>query len=306
MSEIRFDGKVAIVTGAGRGIGRAIALALAQNGARVALAARTETELQTVQAEIEAIDGEVAAFPTDVTREPEVIDLIRGTVERFGRLDILINNAGTGVFGPLAETSTEAWDRIAGWFRPRGSVTLFYDDGCDFCLKSCHVLRTFLILPDAAIRTAQSDPAARYLRDDEFTWVVRVNEVDATKSPAMTALFRSSPLLFWLAPLLRVAEPLGNHVYGFVARHRGAMGHVTGWLLPWRNRLALPGRVTQGLAALFVVYIGWWNLATVPDWSVPWRGGGSATVPFPTALEPVKQVLRLDQHWSMFAPVAGT
>ena len=118
----------------------------------------------------------------------------------------------------------------------------------------------------------------------------------------MTALFRCSPLLFWLAPLLRLAEPLGNRVYDVVARHRGTLGRVSATLLPWRQHTALPGTVTQTLAALFIVYIGWWNVATVPDWSVPWRGGGTATVPFPTAIDPVKQLLRLDQHWSMFAP----
>ncbi len=104
--------KVAIVTGAGRGIGRSIALTLARNGARLSLAARTETELEAVQLEIKNFGGQAIALPTDVSREPEVISLVRGTVERFGRLDILVNNAGIGVFGPLAETTTEQWDRI--------------------------------------------------------------------------------------------------------------------------------------------------------------------------------------------------
>lgn len=106
------EGQVAIVTGASRGIGRSIALALARNGAKVALAARSEPALQAVQAEIEAGGGQAAGFPTDVSREAEVADLVRGTVERFGRLDILVNNAGIGIFGPLAEMRTEEWDRI--------------------------------------------------------------------------------------------------------------------------------------------------------------------------------------------------
>ena len=102
---------VAIVTGAGRGIGRTIALRLAEQGVQLALAARTETELRTVQAEIEALGGEAAVLPTDITRESEVIALISSTIERFGRLDILVNNAGIGHFGPLAESTTEQWDR---------------------------------------------------------------------------------------------------------------------------------------------------------------------------------------------------
>lgn len=112
MQEQPLQGKVAIVTGAGRGIGRSIALTLARNGARLALSARTAAELQAVQAEIETFGGQAASFPTDVSRESEVISLMRNTVEDFGRLDILINNAGIGIFGPLVETTIEQWDRM--------------------------------------------------------------------------------------------------------------------------------------------------------------------------------------------------
>jgi len=104
--------QVALVTGAGRGIGRSIALALAQHGARVALAARTESELQAVQAEIAALGGEAIYVPTDVSQEAEVRALVQHTVAHFGRLDILVNNAGIGSFGPLVETTTAQWDHI--------------------------------------------------------------------------------------------------------------------------------------------------------------------------------------------------
>jgi 3-oxoacyl-[acyl-carrier protein] reductase len=112
MQEKPLEAKVAIVTGAGRGIGRSIALSLARNGACMSLAARTEAELKAVQAEIEALGGLAASFPTDISREIEVISLVHNTVEHFGRLDILVNNAGIGVFGPLVETTTEQWDRV--------------------------------------------------------------------------------------------------------------------------------------------------------------------------------------------------
>jgi 3-oxoacyl-[acyl-carrier protein] reductase len=106
------QGKVVLVTGAGRGIGRTIALRLAANGANVSLAARTESQLRAVQKEIEASGAEAACFPTDVSSEPDVIRLVRDTTDRFGRLDILVNNAGIGVFKLLAETTTEEWDRV--------------------------------------------------------------------------------------------------------------------------------------------------------------------------------------------------
>ena len=105
-------GRVAIVTGAGRGIGRSIALALARHGAAVALAARTRSELASVQAEIEGMGERAASFRTDVSAEGDVIALVRDTVALFGRLDIVVNNAGIGVFKPLLDTTVEEWDEI--------------------------------------------------------------------------------------------------------------------------------------------------------------------------------------------------
>ena len=112
MPNTDLNGQAAIITGAGRGIGRSVALTLARSGACVSLAARTESELEAVRAEIEDMGGQAWCCPTDVSREEEVIALVRGTAARFGRLDIVVNNAGIGVFGPLAETTTRDWDRI--------------------------------------------------------------------------------------------------------------------------------------------------------------------------------------------------
>jgi 3-oxoacyl-[acyl-carrier protein] reductase len=112
MQDKLLDGKAAIVTGASRGIGRAVALTLARNGAGVSLAARTETQLKELESEIATFGGEAAVFPTDVGREEDVIALVRDTVERFGRLDVLVNNAGLGLFGPLETTTAEQWDLL--------------------------------------------------------------------------------------------------------------------------------------------------------------------------------------------------
>ena len=112
MDAKQLEGRIAIVTGAGRGIGRSIALTLARAGARVSLAARTEVQLEAVRAEIEAIGGQAVCYPLDISREADVMRLVKGTVDHFGRIDIVVNNAGVGVYGPLEQTSTASWDHL--------------------------------------------------------------------------------------------------------------------------------------------------------------------------------------------------
>ncbi|MCJ7736834.1 MAG: SDR family oxidoreductase [Anaerolineae bacterium] len=104
--------RVAIVTGAGRGIGKSIALALAAHGAAVALVARTKAELESVRNQIEAGGGRGLVLRADVSIEGDVASAVKTTVAALGRLDILVNNAGTGVFGPLVETTTNTWDHV--------------------------------------------------------------------------------------------------------------------------------------------------------------------------------------------------
>src|SRR5450631_2417449 len=88
------EGQAAIVTGAGRGIGRAIALSLAAEGAKVSLIARTRTELEAVAGEVAAAGGQAAILPTDVSVASQVADAIQAAEQRHGPTDILINNAG--------------------------------------------------------------------------------------------------------------------------------------------------------------------------------------------------------------------
>jgi 2-deoxy-D-gluconate 3-dehydrogenase len=112
MSGETLRGKVAVVTGAGRGLGRSIAGALAGAGAAVAVASRTQAQLQSVVSEIEAAGGRALAVPTDVTDEAAVAELVRATVAAYGRIDILVNNSGVLSSTPLLDQDPSDWDRV--------------------------------------------------------------------------------------------------------------------------------------------------------------------------------------------------
>ena len=102
--------QVAIVTGAGRGIGRAVALAFAAEGARVVLASRTRADLAEVAGAIRDGGGTALALPTDVTQDAAVEALVEEVAAQLGRIDILVTAAGVAAFGPVAGTKPADWD----------------------------------------------------------------------------------------------------------------------------------------------------------------------------------------------------
>lgn len=115
------DGRTALVTGASKGIGRATANTLADAGAQVGLAARTEAELENVSEEIDATGGEALVIPTDVSDPDQVESMIRTTRDTFSGLDIMVNNAGVGhweregvVAGDLDEWTQEIEVNLLG------------------------------------------------------------------------------------------------------------------------------------------------------------------------------------------------
>jgi predicted DCC family thiol-disulfide oxidoreductase YuxK len=174
-------------------------------------------------------------------------------------------------------------------------LRIYYDQDCAFCLKSCQLLRTFLVLPRAQIIPAQDYPRAKALLEANFSWVVIDHDDHAyLKWPALVLLLRRSPLFAWKGWLLSGvwAVAPGNAVYDFVGRHRGAFGSFSAALLPYRDAPFEPGRTVQRLAAVAVVLMLAWNLCTVK-----WLPGGLLDV-----LKPPFRVARLDQYWNMFAP----
>ena len=104
--------KVAVVTGASSGIGRGIAHGLVREGARVVIAARRANELANVERELTEAGGQMLAVVTDVTDEAQVETLFARTMERFGRVDVLFNNAGAFDGGPLDELSLATWEHV--------------------------------------------------------------------------------------------------------------------------------------------------------------------------------------------------
>lgn len=104
--------QAAIVTGAGRGIGRAVAIAFAREGAAVLLASRSERELERVAGEVESAGGRAVVAPTDVRDESAVGAMVRRALGELGRIDVLVTAAGVATFGPVADTKTTDWDQL--------------------------------------------------------------------------------------------------------------------------------------------------------------------------------------------------
>jgi 3-oxoacyl-[acyl-carrier protein] reductase len=109
---MKLSESVALVTGAGRGIGRAIAATLARQGSTVVLTARTRKELEAVRVEIEVQGGKAVSLQADITRDDQVEQLFNELSSRFRRLDVLVNNAGFGMFAPVRDLSVDDFDSM--------------------------------------------------------------------------------------------------------------------------------------------------------------------------------------------------
>jgi short-subunit dehydrogenase len=105
------EGKVALVTGAGRGIGKAVALSLARSGCRIVLASRTRDQLEQVKSDIRAQGGQALSIATDLTKDDEIQRLIEESQAAWQRVDFLINNAGWGKRAPVIRARVEDWDQ---------------------------------------------------------------------------------------------------------------------------------------------------------------------------------------------------
>jgi 2-deoxy-D-gluconate 3-dehydrogenase len=110
--QLRLDGRVALVTGASRGLGQAMAVALAEAGADVALVARSKGDLEATAATIQTLGRRALVLPTDVTVDAQADAAVERTLGGLGRLDVLVNNSGIAIVKPLVETTPEEWRTV--------------------------------------------------------------------------------------------------------------------------------------------------------------------------------------------------
>ncbi len=105
------EGKIALITGGGRGIGKTVALAFAREGADIVITARTDAQLNAVAEEIRSVGRSCVAVAADISVDKDVERVFKDAFDEFGRVDILVNNAGIAIDGPFVEISMEDWDR---------------------------------------------------------------------------------------------------------------------------------------------------------------------------------------------------
>jgi NADP-dependent 3-hydroxy acid dehydrogenase YdfG len=147
---LKLLGQVAVVTGAGRGIGRAVATALARAGATVALAARSPAELETVAREIRETGGRAVVVPTDVRQEAQVEGLARRALAEWQRVDVLVNAAGVAAFAPVTDSKLDDWDQMLA-VNLRGAVL-----GCRAVLPAMIAKRRGTIINIGSVVTSRS------------------------------------------------------------------------------------------------------------------------------------------------------
>lgn len=215
----RFPGKTALVTGAGSGLGRAIALAFAAEGASVVAAGRTAATLEETVRLIEAAGGTAAAVVADVTDSGEVRALVQEAVTRFGGLDIAVNNAGIlrGT-GPVAEVSEEDWEAVQRtnvtgvWLAMKHEIAHMKDHGGGAIVNISSNLGAHRRIPGLAAYTASKAAVSALTRAaalDHIHQGVRINAVSPGAAATSMSL-RPGETEAERAERMKAETPLGR------------------------------------------------------------------------------------------------
>lgn len=221
-------GKVAIVTGAGRGLGRAMAHGLARAGAAVAVAARTASELDSFVDEVKAAGGQALACPTDITDEASVERMVDATVETFGRIDVLVNNSGIVASTPLIDQSADEWDRVVAT-NLRGTFLATKAAGRHLVAqgsgKVVNIASNFALqgVANHAAYSASKAGVIAFTRSMAIEWSRHNIQVNA-----LAPGYFATPLN---AEMRADADTLAKVVRAIPARRMGEPDELTSWLL---------------------------------------------------------------------------
>jgi predicted DCC family thiol-disulfide oxidoreductase YuxK len=192
------------------------------------------------------------------------------------------------------------WDRMP-LFRQtseRMGLTIYFDGACDFCRKTCLLLKTFLVLPHTLIVPAQEDQSILAIMERDNTWVVQDHQgAQYTQWKAIVLLFRYSPIFWPLAGVLSLPflSSVGTKLYQTIARNRGKLSRLTHVALTEHQDHQIEGRrssLVEALVGILTIYMVFINLTTVPNLPM------SLADPFSM----VQNSLGLNQNWDMFAP----
>lgn len=229
-----------------------------------------------------------------------ILILLIGMHIGFG---ILLN---VGLFPLISITSLllfvpkEVWDWIATkWINKRSEgVSIYYDQECDFCLKTVNILKVMLILPKIKVIPAQQDIRYGAILEKNNSWIVEKSNGDyLLKWAALVYLFSKSLPFSWVKWILKLLNSLnmGNKIYNTIAQHRKLLSTITAIILPWHNtNWNKTTWLNHTLAAACIIMVLQINLQTV---------FGKDTVPnIPFGINNIKYTLGLSQKWNMFAP----
>jgi NAD(P)-dependent dehydrogenase (short-subunit alcohol dehydrogenase family) len=215
---MRLAGKATIITGAGSGIGREAAILFAQEGARVMVADRDLSAATRVADEITKAGGQAIAQGVDVAREAEVKAMIERAVKEFGRLDVLVNNAGYGIAGSVVETSEEQWNALMAvnvngvFLGCKHAIPVMESQGGGVIVNTASTVSAVGI-PNRAAYCASKGAVGSLTRAMALDHVganIRINAVapGTIESPYFTEIFAKSPNAAELRRQLEQRQPM--------------------------------------------------------------------------------------------------